>query len=195
MKIGILGGSFDPIHKGHLALARESQTEFHLDKILFIPVSHPPHKEKNLTLTPAPMRARMVELAIQEEPTWELSDIELRRPGVSYTVDTFRELKRLYPHGTQFFFIAGADSFLDLKNWKEPNEIMKLAEWIVVPRLGYVLPEKLPARFHRLEILPIDVSATELRGKLEKGEDVSDWIPKKVYDYLKKMHLYRKMKT
>lgn len=190
MRIGILGGSFDPVHQGHLTLARESERQFQLDKILFIPAAQPPHKRADSVLTPAPIRARMVALAIQEEPKWELCDLELARPGVSYTVDTLRSLRKDYPPSTRFFFIAGSDSFQDLPRWKEPEEILRLCEWIVAPRLGFPLPEKMPPGFHRLEIKPIAVSASEIREKCRQGADVSDWIPEKVQDYLVRLKVY-----
>ena len=192
MRIGILGGSFDPIHKGHLTLARESAKQFKLEKILFIPASQSPHKKRDFFQTPVPLRARMVELAIGDEPSWELCDVELRRAGVSYSVDTLRELRKIYPPPHEIFFIAGADSFLDLKGWKEPKEILKLSEWIVAPRPSFQLPLVLPPRFHRLRISPISISASELREKLNQGEDVSEWIPEKVGNYVRRMRLYQR---
>lgn len=192
MRIGILGGSFDPIHNGHLALARESEKQFKLDKILFLPALLPPHKKEDPALTPAPLRARMVELAILGEPKWELCTLELQRPGVSYTVDTLRELRQISPPAEKFFFIAGADSLQELSQWKDPGEILRLSEWIVAPRPFFELPEKLPARFHLLKIPPMAISASGLREKIEKGEDVSKWIPEKVRDYMRRMNIYRR---
>ena len=192
MRIGILGGSFDPIHNGHLALARESQRQFDLQKILFVPTLIPPHKVKDSALSPAPVRARIVELAIQGQKDWELCDIELKRQGISYTVDTLRELHKEYPQG-KFFFIAGADSFHDLKQWKEPDQIMKLSEWIVAPRPSYGLPAQMPPGFHKLQIAPMSISATELRQKIEQGREVSEWIPEKVLEYLKRMNIYQRV--
>ena len=191
MRIGILGGSFDPVHQGHLTLARESQKQFKLDKILFIPAFLPPHKTKDASLTSPEVRTRMVEEALAGELSWELCDLELKRSGVSYTVDTLRELKKKYPPPHELFFIAGADSFQHLKTWKEPEEILRLCEWIVAPRSSFKLPSPLPPRVHELSISPMPVSATELRKKINRGEDVSEWIPKKVSDYLKQIHLYR----
>lgn len=190
MKIGILGGSFDPIHKGHLTLARESLQQFQLDKILFVPASLPPHKKEDFELTPAPLRARMVELAILEEPRWELCDLELSRPGVSYTVDTLRELRRIYPPPHHLFFIAGADSLQELRKWKDPDEILKLSEWIVAPRPNFKPPEGVPTKVHLLKMAPIEISASELRKKIHQGEDVSDWIPEKVLSYMERMKVY-----
>lgn len=190
MRIGILGGSFDPIHEGHLMLARESEREFRLDKILFLPALIPPHKKEDPDLSPAPLRARMVELAILDHPRWELCDIELRRQGVSYTVDTLRALRKIYPSPHELFFIAGADSYLDLKHWKEPEAILQLCEWIVASRPGFDLAEKLPPQIHLLKIPPLAISASELRKKLIRGEEVSAWVPKKVMDYAARLGVY-----
>lgn len=192
MKIGILGGSFDPIHKGHLTLARESQRQFHLEKVLFLPSLIPPHKRSDPHLAPAPYRARMVELAILGEPTWELCGLELRRQEVSYTVDTLRELRQIYPAPHRLFFIAGADSLCDLPRWKDPEKILKLSEWIVAPRPGFPLSSELPRGVHRLDIVPMPISATELRNKIEGGEDISEWIPQEVRDYMQKANVYRR---
>lgn len=192
MKIGILGGSFDPVHAGHLTLAREAEAQFKLDKIFFIPALIPPHKREDLSLAPASHRARMVELAIFGNPRWELSDIELARPGVSYTVETLRELRKIYPDPHQLFFIVGADSALDLKKWRDPEEILLLSEWIVAPRPAHPLPQKLPSRMHWLEMTPVSISASELREKIRRGDDVSQWVPGKVMDYIRRTGLYRR---
>ncbi|MBI2166908.1 MAG: nicotinate (nicotinamide) nucleotide adenylyltransferase [Candidatus Omnitrophica bacterium] len=192
MKIGILGGSFDPVHAGHLSLARESEAQFKLDKILFIPARIPPHKQEDPSLAPASHRARMVELAISGAPRWELSDLELRRPGVSYTVETLLELRKIYPEPHQIFFIVGADSLADLKKWKDPEEILRLSEWIVAPRPAFPLPGKLPPRMHWLKMAPLSLSASELREKIQRGDDVSQWVPQKVTDYIRRTGLYRR---
>lgn len=190
MRIGILGGTFDPLHRGHLALARESEGQFQLDKILFIPANLPPHKKPEAVLTPAAFRARMVELAIVGEPKWGLSDLELRRLGVSYTVDTLQALKKIYPDPSKLFFIVGADSYVELKTWKDPEEILRLSEWIVAPRASVRLPKAPPPRVHWLKMAPIEISASELREKIGRGEDCSKWIPGSVLDYLQRMKLY-----
>lgn len=190
MKIGILGGTFDPIHEGHLTIARESMKQFRLDKILFVPARIPPHKKEDDQITPPAYRARMVELATVEEPRWELCDLELRRPGVSYTVDTLRELRKKFPPPHELFFIAGADSLQDLQNWKEPEEIFKLSEWIVAPRPSFKVPESLSPRVHVLNMPPVDVSARELRQKILQGDDVSRWIPLKALNYIQQTKIY-----
>lgn len=191
MRIGILGGSFDPVHEGHLTLARESMRQFRLDKVLFIPARLPPHKKVAPKLTPAPFRARMVELATLGEPRWEVCDLELRRQGVSYTVDTLRELRRIYPPPHELFFIAGTDSLQDLNHWKDPDEILNLAEWIVAPRSSEVLPPPSSPRIHVLTMEVLPISSSELRQKIRRGEDVSRWIPPRAIDYIQQMELFR----
>lgn len=190
MKIGILGGTFDPIHEGHLTLARESVKQFDLDKVLFVPAHIPPHKRKDEEISRPSYRARMVELATVEEPRWELCDLELRRPGVSYTVDTLRELRKTFPSPHELFFMAGADSLQDIQNWKDPEEIFKLSEWVVAPRPSFMMPNPLPPRVHWLNMPLMDISASELREKIRKGEDVSRWIPSKVLTYIQQTKIY-----
>ena len=187
-----MGGSFDPIHQGHLTLARESQKQFQLEKILFIPAFHPPHKSqgKAIPVASAAHRARMVELAIRGEPGWELCDVELKRPGISYTVDTLRELRKVYSSPHEFFFIAGADSFLEFNTWKDPEEILRLCQWVVAPRPSVKLPEKQPPRFHWLKMAPLAVSASELRQKIVRGENISDAVPLPVKEYIKREKVY-----
>jgi len=189
MRIGILGGSFDPIHEGHLTLAREAMKQFKLDRVLFVPAHLPPHKKEG-ELTPGPFRARMTELAILDERKWQFCDLELRRRGLSYTVDTLRELHKIYPPPHQLFFIAGADSLQDIQTWKDPEEILRLSEWIVAPRSSVAVPPNLPSRVHWLKMPPVDVSATELREKIRRGEDVSRWVPSRVRDYIQHSKIY-----
>ncbi len=189
MRIGILGGSFDPIHEGHLTLAREAMKQFKLDRVLFVPTHLPPHKKEG-ELTPGPFRARMTELAIVDEGKWQLCDLELRRRGLSYTVDTLRELRKIYPPPHQLFFIAGADSLQDIQTWKDPEEILRLSEWIVAPRPSFTPPPNPPARIHWLKMQPVDISATELREKIRRGEDVSRWVPTRVFDYIRHSKIY-----
>ena len=187
MRVGIFGGSFSPVHNGHLALAREAMSELNLDKIIFVPSFSTPLKSREKVL-PVSLRLKLLKQALRGLPGFSVSLCEINRKGVSYTVDTLRELRKIYPPPHQLFFIAGADSYLDLPKWKEPEEIMRLSEWIVAPRPSSPLPAKLPPRFHLLKMPPVEISASELR---EKGKDISSWVPPKVKDYLKRMKLYQ----
>jgi len=125
MRLGLLGGSFDPMHNGHLAIARQTREAIGLDQILFIPTSHPPHKP-NGSLAPAQDRYEMVRLAIASDPSLAISDVEIRRPGKSYSVDTIRLLQQKYGAQTQLFFLIGLDAFLDFPSWREPLTLLEL---------------------------------------------------------------------
>ena len=135
MRLGLLGGSFDPVHNGHLAIARQTREALGLDQILFIPTSHPPHKP-NGSLAPAQDRYEMVRLAITSDSSLAISDVEIRRPGKSYSVDTIRLLQQKYGAQTQLFFLIGIDAFLDFPSWREPLTLLELCPFVVLSRPG-----------------------------------------------------------
>ena len=188
MKIGILGGTFDPVHRGHLLLARAAKDQAGLDLVLFIPAFIPPHKAERRDLTPAPYRYQMVELAIRNEPQFEISDLEFSRPELSYTVDTLRELKKLRP-ADEFYLILGADAASQISSWHEPDEIRRLAGILAVKR-----PDTAP--FHDngirwLEMASCPVSSSGLRKQIEQGrlDNPSD-LPNGVEDFIRSKKLY-----
>lgn len=193
MKIGILGGTFDPIHSGHLAIALAAKDQFHLDKVLFIPAFIPPHKVSKRDMTPAPYRYRMVELAIRGNPAFEVSDIELNRPDVSYTVETLRDLKTKYPKA-ELYLIIGADSLAEMAGWREPEEIKKMAVLLAAPREGYSR-DNFPkdSRVQWIEMKEYPAASTQIRINLEKARRDKDEknLPLPVSDYIEKMKLYR----
>jgi nicotinate (nicotinamide) nucleotide adenylyltransferase len=135
MKLGLLGGSFNPVHDGHLAIARHTREALELDQILFIPTSHPPHKP-NGGLAPAQDRYEMVRLAIASDPAFAISDVEIRRPGKSYSIDTIRQLQQEYGPHTQLFFLIGLDAFLDFPSWRDPRTLLELCSFVVLSRPG-----------------------------------------------------------
>ncbi len=135
MRLGLLGGSFNPVHNGHLAIARQTREALGLDQILFIPTSHPPHKP-NGSLAPAQDRYEMVRLAIASDPSLAISDVEIRRPGKSYSIDTIRLLQQEYGAQTQLFFLIGLDAFLDFPSWREPLTLLELCPFVVLSRPG-----------------------------------------------------------
>src|SRR5690554_814577 len=135
-KIGILGGTFDPIHYGHLISAQWSMESFSLDRILFIPTGSPPHKQEKEVLS-ADHRYQMILLAIKDHPHFQISTIELTRKDPSYTIDTIRELQNKYDNDTQLFFITGADSILELHTWKRYEELLDSCCFIATTREGY----------------------------------------------------------
>ena len=188
MKIGILGGTFDPVHRGHLALARAAADQFALDKVLFIPAFIPPHKAGRRDLTPAPYRYRMVELAIRPESQFEVSDIEFSRPDLSYTVDTLRGLKEHYP-ASEFFLILGADSLAEFSNWQEPDQILGMARILCAARPGVREPEDAPAH-EPIKMPECPIASSQIREKVFRGEPVRDLLPEGVWDYIERMKLY-----
>ncbi|MBI3313133.1 MAG: nicotinate-nucleotide adenylyltransferase [Candidatus Omnitrophica bacterium] len=189
-KIGILGGTFDPIHLGHLSLARHAQKQFHLDKILFIPAFIPPHKASRRDLTPAPYRYRMVELAIQKEPGFEISDLELNRPDISYTVDTLRDLEKKYPR-SEFYLIVGSDTLAEIPGWHEGEEIMKKIHFLAARREAGKKIDIPPDKIAWIDMPVCEISSSTIRSCLEKGQQTSQWLPPSVEAYILENKLYR----
>ena len=202
MREGILGGSFDPIHNGHLHVARECRTRLALDRVLFVPARVPPHKQ-SAPLTDARHRLEMVRLAIDGIAGFEVSDAELGRTGPSYTVDTVAaELTRL-GEGTEIFFLMGADQAFELHLWHDVRKLSRLCTLVPVTRPGFVLDRldelkpHLPAGMVRklksaaTEIPPVDVSSTEIRRRVRVGESISGHVPPAVAEYIRTHKLYR----
>lgn len=189
MKIGILGGSFNPIHIGHLILAEEVREKLRLDKIFFIPVYLPVHKDAN-DLLPAEVRLKMVRLALKGNSHFEALDIEVKRKGKSFTIDTLRSLHQLYPQVKKFFFIVGSDALGYLDSWKDIKEVMKLAKFVVASRPNYPLKD-LSGNVLPLAIEPVDISGYRLRQRIKYGESVRYYLPESVYRYIIKEGLYK----
>ncbi|CAN5404258.1 nicotinate-nucleotide adenylyltransferase [soil metagenome] len=196
MRVALFGGTFDPIHRGHLAIAGAAADAFGLDTVLFAPAGRQPLK-LNSTPTTFEDRLAMVELACGSDARFCASALDAPHAdgSANYTVDTLAALILERP-GDQIFVLAGADSFLDLPRWREPARLLQLAEWIVVSRPGFSLDDfnglaLPPGRVHRLESVHEDVSATELREKLERGEDCSAMVPAAVLEYVRERGLYR----
>jgi nicotinate-nucleotide adenylyltransferase len=191
MKIGILGGTFDPIHEGHLALARQAQKQFCLDKVFFVPASIPPAKTVSRNLTPAPFRYRMVELAIRGEKKFEVSDVELHRPGVSYTVDTLSILRDQYPDAP-LYLILGQDSFNEIMKWKEPGRIRELARFLVSRREGANGAAPFQEGVEWLDMPVTPISSSAVREMIRSGKNLERGIlPKGVEQYIRRMNFYR----
>lgn len=185
MRIGVLGGTFDPIHLGHLAAARAAMECARLDRVLFVPTGVPPHRPA--AAAGAEQRMEMARLATRGEPRFEVSDVEVRRGGVSYTVDTLRELRRLHPHD-ELFLILGWDAAKLLPSWHEPDEVRRLASIVIVtrPRSGPVSP----AHDILCERPTPDISGSALRRALQDGEKVTDRVPEAVAEYIATHGLY-----
>lgn len=202
-RIGIMGGTFDPIHIGHLMLGRQAFYEYQLDQVWYMPSRQPPHK-KDHRITSSEERLEMVDLAIQEFPYFILSDFELKRTqGNTYTSDTLQLLKKIYPD-TEFFFIVGADSLYDIEKWHHPEMVLKLAIILVAEREDprnaayqitletqiHYLREKYKARIYRLHCKEMTIASEEIRCLIENGQSVEDLLPEAVEAYIKKHRLY-----
>ncbi|MDD2648066.1 MAG: nicotinate-nucleotide adenylyltransferase [Eubacteriales bacterium] len=189
-KLGILGGSFDPIHLGHMNLAYAALG--YVDKVIFMPSGNPPHKAG---LTDGRLRAQMIRLSIASETRFMLSEMELDRDGVTYTIDTLRELKRIYS-GDELFFISGEDTLHDLCNWHEAREVFSLVTFLVLRREGEDVEEKLKLasdmgmKYWYMQASELDVSATAVREALQSDGDVSSLLPAPVMRFIKENGLY-----
>ena len=198
MKIGVLGGTFDPIHNGHLAVAEEVRNRLNLTRILFIPAGQPWLGKTNI-VSVAEHRAEMVRLAIADRPYCSLSTIEVDRDGPSYTLDTLTELWARLGAGDELHFIVGWDTLAELPQWKEPVRIIKLCKLVAVPRPGYPRPDmksleaSIPGLTERVIVLEkpeVDISASEIRERVGKGLSICGLVPEVVEGYIRDKKLY-----
>ena len=189
-RIGVFGGTFDPIHNAHLRIARCARDFGGLDLILFVVSARPPHKRRGTTAS-AEQRFAMVEAAVAGEPAFRASRIEIDRDGPSYTVDTLRELRQRYPQA-KLFLIMGLDSLRDLPHWKAPDEILALADVLAAPRPGdWTLPPSLDGHYQILPLEKVPVSSTEVRERTDEGLPLDDMLPPPVEALVRKWGLYR----
>jgi nicotinate-nucleotide adenylyltransferase len=188
VRIGVFGGSFDPVHRGHLAVAQQAVRELRLDQVRFVPALLQPLKTAGPRASPDD-RAAMLRAALDGQPNLALDLREIRRPGPSFTVDTLRELRLERPHD-ELFLMVGADAAQDLHRWREADELARLATLVVVPRPG-IPPLFLPAPAVTLGLEPIDLSATAVRDAAANGRDIDHLVPKAVADYIAAHRLYR----
>ena len=191
MRIGIYGGSFDPVHFGHLLLAESAREQLQLDTVLFMPAAIAPHKQQDQSTSPA-VRLEMLNLAIGGHSGFEVSDLEMKRGGVSYTVDTLLALSEQYAEA-QLVLLVGADTLVDMPNWKDPEKIVTLAHIAVVDRTGSQLDDQsLPdAEILRVTMPRIDLSSRQIREKIARGESIRYWTPRAVEKYIEAAQLYR----
>ena len=185
MKIGIIGGTFNPPHIGHLILAQEVYQRLSLDKILFIPTNLPPHKESHRVS--ARHRLNMVKVALGKDKRFRVLDLEIRRGGVSYTIDTVRELKRKYSRA-DFYLIVGSDLANDFPTWKYFADLKKAVKIVVAKRRAYPLKRK--GNFVTLNIVQMGIASSYIRGLIKKGFSVQYLLPQEVSDYIFKHKLY-----
>jgi nicotinate-nucleotide adenylyltransferase len=187
MKIGILGGTFNPIHIGHLILAEEVREKLKLDKIIFVPAYLPPHKD-NSDIAPHPHRLVMVKKAIKGNRCFAVSDMEIKRNGRSYTIDTLKEFKKIYPK-EELYFIIGSDLLNYLNDWKDLGEIIKMVKFIVATRPGYPL-EKIPAYISTIPIRAVDISGFSIRQAIKENKSFRYLVPEVVHKYIIRNKLY-----
>jgi nicotinate-nucleotide adenylyltransferase len=217
MKIGLFGGTFDPIHWGHLRSAEEVQEAFDLDRVLFVPASIPPHK-RGQTQTPARDRLEMVRLATAKNPRFTVSTVEIARPGVSYSVDTVRHFAQEKHKGDTLYFIIGLDAFSEIGTWKDFEQIFPLCNFIVTsrPGNGYASPlrgtsiavrrlfcydfkkkiykHRCGTTLHFLKLTDFAVSASDIRERVRQGKSIRYLVPSAVEAYIKKRGLYQSQK-
>ncbi|MCD6353117.1 MAG: nicotinate-nucleotide adenylyltransferase [Proteobacteria bacterium] len=213
-RIGLFGGTFDPIHHGHLRAAEEIKESFHLKRVVFIPSRIPPHKDVKSIGSPK-HRLRMVELAINNNPDFDLSDFEIKRMGKSYSIFTIEYFLKKMGSSTSLYFLMGMDSFLKIISWKDFARLFSLTNFIILARPGYpkkeistLLPVEVAQDFHYnseqncylhssshkicfKEITLLDISSSVIRNRIKKGDSVRYLVPSIVADYIEKHKLYR----
>lgn len=192
MKIGLMGGSFDPVHFGHLIAARDVVEQFHLDRLFLIPAAQAPLKP-NVVQAPAAARMAMLQAAVEGNRSIEISDYELTKGGVSYTIDTVRHFRKQFPRD-DLYWVIGADQLVLLPQWKEAGELVKLSEFILMDRPGYEAiapPGLMGLSLHRGKGHLIEISSSEIRSRRGNGRSLDYLCPQKVIAYIEEKGLYR----
>ncbi len=198
MNIGVVGGTFDPIHIGHLTVAEEVRVRLNLAEILFVPAGQP-WLRTNSPISAAEHRVQMVRLAIEDKPYFKLSTMEIERAGPTYTVDTVAELKVQLGAGDELFFILGWDSLAELPQWREPSRLIKMCRLVAVPRVGSPVPDlnsleaAIPGLSQSVILLDmpyIDISASAIRERVARGLSIHHLVPEPVERYIKQHGLY-----
>ncbi|MFC1993277.1 nicotinate-nucleotide adenylyltransferase [Chloroflexota bacterium] len=198
MNIGVLGGTFDPIHKGHLLIAEEVRAGLNLAEVLFVPAGQP-QLRKQAPLASAEHRLQMVRLAIADKPGLQISTIEMERAGPSYTVDTIAELKSQLGAGNVLFFILGWNSLSELPQWREPSRLIRMCRLVAVPRPGYPRPDlealenDIPGLSQSVALMDkplIEVSGTVIRERVARGLSIDNLVPEPVERYIREHGLY-----
>lgn len=197
-RYGIMGGTFDPIHYGHLVAAEMARSKFNLSKVLFIPTGMPPHKDRNDISAPE-LRYEMVERAIQDNPSFACSALEIERQGASYTVDTLRILNRLWPKH-ELYFITGTDALREIFSWREAEEILTLTQFIGAARPGFDASDfllnvqlehpEIQGKIHYLEVPALAISSTDIRFRVRHEQPIRYLLPESVRLFIEQKNLY-----
>jgi nicotinate-nucleotide adenylyltransferase len=190
-RIGVMGGTFDPIHHGHLVAASEVAQSFELDEVIFVPTEQPWQKTD---VSPSEHRYLMTVIATASNPSFTVSRVDIDRGGLTYTIDTLRDLKAERPDA-ELFFITGADAIAQILSWRNHDELWELAHFVAVSRPGHVLStEGLPTEdVSQLEVPALAISSTDCRDRVRRGHPVWYLVPDGVVQYIAKHHLYRSM--
>lgn len=197
-RVGLFGGTFDPPHVGHLILASEARSQLELNRVLWTVTPDPPHKQDQ-SITPLEHRLAMVKLAIEDDPSFQLSDVELNRPGPHYTIDTIKLLAAQNP-GAEIVPIIGGDSLQDLPTWHKPKEILYVAHWVGVMRRPGEEPDlqelerELPgitSKVHYVDAPLLEIASSEIRDRAATGKPFRYYLPEPVFQYIEKHHLYQ----
>ena len=189
MRIGLLGGTFNPIHNGHLFFAEQAKRELDLDKIILIPACMPVHKEPEF-LADSEDRLRMMEIAIKSKPGFEISRYEVDKKQKCYSIEILTNLSNLYPRDTEFFFLIGSDMLYGLGRWNEIDRLLQLCQFIVCERPGSTADIN-HDNIERINIESVDISSTEIRRKIKNRENVSGLLPDNVETYIISKNLYK----
>ena len=201
MKIGVLGGTFDPIHNGHLAIAEEARAYLNLNEVIFLPAGQPWMKSDR-SISPARHRTAMIALALQSRPYFKTSTIEIEHQGPSYSVNSIAELKTQAVEPTDWYFILGWDNLSKIPQWREPAKLIEMCFLAAVPRPGYERPNMkkleaaLPGIAKKVILMDkprLEISATDIRNKAAQGLPISGLVPEAVEKYIKENGLYRKL--
>jgi nicotinate-nucleotide adenylyltransferase len=194
-RLGVMGGTFDPIHHGHLVTAEEALRQFELDEVVFVPTGQPWMKAER-TVTPAEHRYLMTVIATASNPRFTVSRVEIERAGPTYTADTLQELSRKAEENTELFFITGADAVLEIFQWKDPEEVLSLTNVIAATRPGYDIARferEAPTRHPRISVMQIPalaISSSDVRQRVMDGRAIRYLVPEGVQTYIEKHRLY-----
>ena len=189
-KIGLFGGTFDPVHTGHLIIAQSVRENLDIDTIIFIPSARPPHKNSDIMFTPEE-RYGMLSAAIEGNPHFRISDIETKRKGPSYTIDTIREITSAAAPDTEICFIVGRDNLIEISSWKEPHSIIRECRICATDRPGHendIIPEWLKSAVKTVSTPLIEISSSEIRARLREGKSIRYLVPDSVFEFIENIH-------